>query len=156
MPDRWFGREVERGDDVTFLDVTVWGVSADNCGKYLRKGSSVHVEGSLRVDSWEDKNTGEKRTKVKVTADNVQFLGGRADGAGGSAGMPDEAGSEVGAYPAPSRDYGGGAGAGGGSGYGGSGYGGGAGASRGAAPARKPEPAETEEIPDPEDEDIPF
>ncbi len=83
----WTGRDGERREDAVFIDVTVWDRSAENCCQYLRKGSLVHVEGSLRMDTWDDKTTGEKRSKIKVNADRVQFLDtrrgeGRSEGTG--------------------------------------------------------------------------
>lgn len=68
-------------DETTFVDVTVWGSSAENAQKYLSKGRGVFIEGRLQMDSWDDKNTGQKRTKLKVVADNLQFL---PDGKGGA------------------------------------------------------------------------
>jgi single-strand DNA-binding protein len=59
---------------VTFVDVTVWGKVAENCGAYLTKGRPVFVEGRLVLDSWEDKTTGQKRNRLRVRADRVQFL----------------------------------------------------------------------------------
>ena len=78
-------KEGERREDVTFLDVTVWNRAAENCCQYLKKGRPVHIEGFLKLDTWDDKTTGEKRSKLKVEADNVQFLGGRQDSGGGPA-----------------------------------------------------------------------
>lgn len=74
------------GDEAAFIDVTVWSKLAENCAEYLSKGRPVFVEGYLRLDEWEDKKTGDKRSKLKVTADNVQFLGGRPGGSGGGEG----------------------------------------------------------------------
>ncbi|MFH1731536.1 MAG: single-stranded DNA-binding protein [Planctomycetota bacterium] len=74
------------GDEAAFIDVTVWGKQAENCAEYLSKGRPVFVEGRLQFDQWEDKKTGEKRSKLKVTADNVQFLAGRPGGGGGGEG----------------------------------------------------------------------
>ena len=54
--------------------MTVWDRQAENCCQYLKKGSAVHVEGSLKMDTWDDKTTGEKRSKIKVQAERVQFL----------------------------------------------------------------------------------
>src|SRR5437899_471811 len=65
-------REGERREETLFVDVTVWNRQAENCCQFLKKGRAVHVEGHLKVDSWEDKNTGEKRTKLKVEGDRVQ------------------------------------------------------------------------------------
>ena len=59
---------------VTFVDVTVWGKVAENCGQYLTKGRPVFVEGRLVMDSWDDKATGQKRSRLRVRADRVQFL----------------------------------------------------------------------------------
>ena len=67
----------ERREETLFIDVTVWDRQAETCCQYLRKGSSIHVEGYLRVDSWDDKTTGEKRSKIRVQADRVRFLDSR-------------------------------------------------------------------------------
>lgn len=70
-------------DEVTFLDVTVWGRDAENAQKYLAKGRGVFIEGRLQLDSWEDKATGQKRTKLKIIGETVQFLPDSRGGAGG-------------------------------------------------------------------------
>ena len=76
------------GDEAAFIDVTVWGKQAENCAEYLSKGRPVFVEGHLKFDQWEDKKTGDKRSKLRVTAENVQFLGSRPQGGGGGGGRP--------------------------------------------------------------------
>ena len=89
----WAGRDGERKEETLFIDVTVWDRQAETCCQYLKKGRAVHVEGYLKMDSWEDKNTGEKRSKVKVQAERVQFLDSQRSeggGGGGGAGMDDE------------------------------------------------------------------
>ncbi len=73
----------ERREDVTFIDVTLWGKSAELVGQYMKKGRPIYVEGRLQMDSWDDKQTGQKRTKLKVVGENFQFLGGRDDQGGG-------------------------------------------------------------------------
>ena len=73
----WQGRDGERREETLFIDVTVWDRQAENCCQFLRKGSRIHVEGSLKMDTWDDKNTGEKRSKIRVHADRVQFLDSR-------------------------------------------------------------------------------
>src|SRR5580698_4164892 len=78
----WAGRDGERREETLFIDVTVWDRQAENCCQFLRKGSAIHVEGSLKIDSWDDKTTGEKRSKILVHADRVQFLDGRGDAGG--------------------------------------------------------------------------
>jgi single-strand DNA-binding protein len=82
------GENGEKREEVTFVDVTVWGRTAENVGEYLKKGRPVFIEGRLQLDSWEDKQSGQKRNKLKVVADNVQFLGSRGSGTGG--GGPEE------------------------------------------------------------------
>jgi single-strand DNA-binding protein len=91
----WPGRDGERREETLFIDVTVWDRQAENCCQFLKKGSSIHVEGSLRMDSWEDKNTGEKRSKIRVNAERVQFLDSRR-GESAGAGPDDDYGSSPG------------------------------------------------------------
>ncbi len=67
-------------ETVTFVDVEVWGRTAENCKQYLTKGRPVFVEGQLRLDQWETPQ-GEKKSRMKVRADRVQFLGGGGGGA---------------------------------------------------------------------------
>ena len=74
------GEKVER---TVFLDVDVWDRQAETCSQYLSKGSPVFVEGRLQLDSWDDKETGQKRSRLKVRADRVQFLGGAKGAASG-------------------------------------------------------------------------
>lgn len=92
------GKDGERREEVTYIDVTVWDRQAETCCQYLKRGRGVHVEGYLKMDTWDDKTTGEKRSKIKVQAERVQFLGGR-DEAGGSGGGGDDEYSA----PAPPR-----------------------------------------------------
>ncbi len=72
----------EKREEVTFVDVTFWGRTAENAGQYLKKGRPVFIEGRLQLDSWDDKQSGQKRTKLKVVGEILQFLGGRPGGAG--------------------------------------------------------------------------
>ena len=67
-------------EEVTFGDIEAWGKQAELVAKYLAKGSPCMVEGRLRLDSWEDKNTQQKRSRLKVVLENVQFLGARSNG----------------------------------------------------------------------------
>jgi single-strand DNA-binding protein len=69
----------ENKEETTFVDVTVWGQSAEFCGKYLEKGNRVSVEGRLKYDSWDDRETGKKRNKLTVTAEKVDNLTPRQD-----------------------------------------------------------------------------
>jgi single-strand DNA-binding protein len=96
----WSGRDGERREETLFIDVTVWDRQAENCCQYLRKGSGVHVEGALKMDTWDDKTTGEKRSKIRVHADRVQFLDSRR-GDSGAGSSPDD---DYGSTAPPARD----------------------------------------------------
>ena len=73
----------ELREDPCFIDVTAWGKQAESCNNYLRKGAPVFVEGSLRLESWSDKTTGQNRSKHTISADQVRFLGAPQQGSGG-------------------------------------------------------------------------
>ena len=66
----------EKREEVTFIDVTLWGRIAELVGQYMTKGRPVLIEGRLHLDQWQDKETGANRSKLKVVATNIQFLGG--------------------------------------------------------------------------------
>lgn len=76
----------EKREEVTFIDVTLWGRTAEIVGEYCKKGRPLFVEGRLQLDTWDDKQTGQKRSKLKVVGDNIQLLGGREEGGGGGGG----------------------------------------------------------------------
>jgi single-strand DNA-binding protein len=75
----------ERREEVTYVDVVLWARLAEIAGEYLKKGRPVFIEGRLQMDSWDDKQTGQKRTKLRVVGESMQLLGGRPGGAGGAA-----------------------------------------------------------------------
>lgn len=82
----WYDKVTrEKREEVTFVDVTVWGRQAEVAGEYLAKGRSVLIEGRLHLDQWEDKDSGQKRSKLKVVCENLTMVGGR-DGAGAGGG----------------------------------------------------------------------
>jgi single-strand DNA-binding protein len=81
----------EKREEVTFVDVTFWGRTAEVAAEYLRKGRSVFIEGRLQLDTWDDKQTGQKRSKLKVMGEAMQMLGSRPSGTGGGGEEPDEA-----------------------------------------------------------------
>lgn len=70
----------ERKEETTFVDVTLWGRTAEIAGEYLAKGRPVLIEGRLQLDQWDDKETGQKRSKLRVVGESMQLLGGRAEG----------------------------------------------------------------------------
>ena len=65
----------EKREEVTFVDVTMWGRQAEIAGEYLKKGRPLFVEGRLQLDTWDDKQTGQKRSKLRVVCENFQMLG---------------------------------------------------------------------------------
>ena len=73
----------QRKEEVTFVDVTLWGRTAEIAGEYLAKGRQVLIEGRLQLDQWDDKESGQKRSKLKVVAEGMTMLGNRQEGAGG-------------------------------------------------------------------------
>lgn len=141
----------EKREEVTYVDVVLWARLAELAGQYLKKGRAVFIEGRLQMDSWEDKQTGQKRTKIRVVGEVMQFLDSKREG--------EEGGGGGGGYS------GGGAGGGGG---GGGGYqraagrpSGGGGQQRSGPPSRQSQPADDEFREGPitegmEDDDIPF
>jgi single-strand DNA-binding protein len=126
----------EKREETTFVDVTLWGRLAEIAKEYLTKGRPVYIEGRLTLDTWDDKQTGQKRSKMRVTGDQMQLLGSRADSggsgggfSGGSSGAP---GEDFEQRP-PARSTGGG----------------------GAQPPQR-RPAPPAAAPQEEDDDIPF
>ncbi len=70
--NRVFMKNGEKTDEVSYFDVDVWGITAENCAKYLTKGNGIIVEGRLRQDRWE--KDGKPQARVKITASAVHFL----------------------------------------------------------------------------------
>src|ERR1700733_5374200 len=83
----WTNEAGEKKEEVTFVDVDVFGRTAENVSQYMRKGRPILIEGRLKLDQWDDKQTGQKKSKLGVVAETVQFLGSPAgaEGGGGSA-----------------------------------------------------------------------
>ena len=79
-------------EEATFVDIEAWGKQGELIAKYCTKGRPLFVEGRLRFDQWEDKQTQQKRSKLKVVLENFQFLGGREGGAPGSGGQSAQSG----------------------------------------------------------------
>ena len=91
----------EKREETTFVDVTLWGRTAEIAGEYLKKGRPVFIEGRLQLDTWDDKQSGQKRSKLKVVGEGLQLLGGRPGGGGGGGGGDDEGGGSRSSRPAP-------------------------------------------------------
>ena len=83
----------EKREEVTYVDVTFWGKGAEIIAQYMKKGNPMYVEGRLRLDSWDDKTTGQKRSRLTVTGEELPFLGGKGEGGGSSQPYDDEGGS---------------------------------------------------------------
>jgi single-strand DNA-binding protein len=79
---------IKRGDqwvdEATFIDITLWGRTAEIANEYLSKGSSVLIEGRLKLDRWE--KDGQKHSKLKVVGERLQMLGGKGEGGRGAGG----------------------------------------------------------------------
>jgi single-strand DNA-binding protein len=86
----------EKREETTFVDVTLWGRTAEIAGEYLKKGRPVFIEGRLQLDTWDDKTSGQKRSKLKVVGEGLQLIGSRpGGGGGGGGGGGDEEGSSA-------------------------------------------------------------
>ena len=81
----WVNEAGEKKEEVTFVDVDVFGRTAENVGQYMRKGRPILIEGRLRLDQWDDKQTGQKKSRLGVVAESVQFLGSATGSPDGSA-----------------------------------------------------------------------
>jgi single-strand DNA-binding protein len=122
--------EGERREEVTYVDVTLWGRQAEVAQQYLTKGRGVFIEGRLQLDTWDDKQTGQKRSRLKVVGENMQMLPGR----GGNVPAEGEHGEQPAGSSAP---------------------GGSPPSSRRSSPAPRPQPARDPDL-DAEPDDIPF
>lgn len=85
----WKTDSGESQEEVTYVDVEAWGKQGDAIAKHCTKGRPLYVEGRLRLDQWEDKNTRERRSRMKVVLEQFQFLGDRPQGA-----QPAQAGAQ--------------------------------------------------------------
>ena len=97
--NRYFsGESGDKREETTFVDVTLWGRTAEIASEYLKKGRPVFIEGRLQLDTWEDKQSGQKRSKLRVVAEGMQLLGSRGGGGG-----PEENSGPGGASSGPPR-----------------------------------------------------
>lgn len=83
---KWRTPEGESREETEWFNVECWNKLAETANEYLQKGRQVFIEGRFRTESWDDKNTGEKRYRTKVVANEMQMLGQRGDGVGGGGG----------------------------------------------------------------------
>lgn len=106
----WNNDQGQKQEETTFVDVTLWSRQAELAQQYLAKGRPVYIEGRLSLDTWDDKATGQKRSKLKVIAENLQFLssGQGSQGGGGPAGGNQQRAPQQrpqGGSPAPANDF---------------------------------------------------
>src|SRR5579859_5239286 len=100
----WTNESGEKKEEVTFVDVDVFGRTAENVGQYMRKGRPILVEGRLRLEQWDDKQTGQKRRRLGVVAETVQFLGSPNGASEGGAPAPRVARPPAAAPAAPAAE----------------------------------------------------
>jgi single-strand DNA-binding protein len=85
--ERFTDRSGEKQERTEWHNIVVWGKLAEICGQYLRKGKLVYIEGSIRTDSWEDKESGQKKYRTEIIARDMKMLDRRGDeGSGGGGG----------------------------------------------------------------------
>ncbi|MEL6796778.1 MAG: single-stranded DNA-binding protein, partial [Planctomycetota bacterium] len=96
----------EDREETTFVDCEVWGRTAEVMSQYLSKGRPVFIEGRLKLDSWQDKNDGSNRSKLKVVVENFQFIDSRGEGGGSGGGGGGGGGSRAPRQQAPADNYG--------------------------------------------------
>lgn len=100
---KWKSETGEMKEEATFVDVDAFGKTAETIGQYLKKGRPILIEGRLRYQTWEDKQSGQKKSKLGVVMETFQFLdsgGGRGD-SGGSSEAPPSRPAAAASAPAP-------------------------------------------------------
>lgn len=101
---RFQSQNGETRDESCFLDVTVFGKRCEAFSRFFTKGKPVYIEGRLKQDTWDDKATGQKRSKITVVAEDWQFVGPAQQGAGGGGGAGAPGRSRGGGYQAPATE----------------------------------------------------
>ena len=82
--EKFTDKSGEKQERTEWHNIVAWGKLGEICGQYLRKGKLVFIEGSLRTDSWDDKESGQKKYRTEVIAQNMQMLGPKGEDGGGS------------------------------------------------------------------------
>jgi len=83
--DRYTDKNGEKQERTEWHNIVAWGKLAEICGQYLRKGKLIYIEGSIRTDTWDDKETGQKRYRTDIVANQMQMLDRKGDENGGGA-----------------------------------------------------------------------
>ena len=97
MNRKWTGEDGQTREEVTYVDIDAFGKQAEVISQYLRKGGGLLAEGRLKLDQWDDTQTGQKRSRLGVVLESFTFMGGRQEGSGGSG----AGGSGMGPMPPP-------------------------------------------------------
>ena len=84
----WRNAEGQQQDETTFVDVDAFGKQAETLGQYMQKGRPILIEGRLKLDQWEDKNTGQNRSKLGVILEKFSFVGGGGQNSGNTPPSP--------------------------------------------------------------------
>lgn len=84
--ERFTDRAGEKQERTEWHNITAWGKLGEICGQYLKKGKLVYIEGSIRTDSWDDKESGQKKYRTEIVANTMKMLDRRGDEGGGSGG----------------------------------------------------------------------
>lgn len=84
--ERYTDKGGEKQERTEWHDIEAWDRLGEICGQYLRKGKLVYIEGSIRTDSWDDKETGQKRSRKKIVARDMKMLDRKDDSGGGGGG----------------------------------------------------------------------
>ena len=84
--ERFTDKNGDKQERTEWHNIVVWGKLAEICGQYLRKGKLVYIEGSIRTDSWDDKETGVKKYRTEIVANTMQMLDKKGDDEGGYSG----------------------------------------------------------------------
>lgn len=107
--DRFKNKQTDQWEErPNFIDCEAFGRTAENIGKFFSKGKPIFIEGKLRLDQWEDRQSGQKRSKLKVVVDTFQFVGGREGGGGYQQGGGNQGGAQGGGWDASPAATGGG------------------------------------------------
>ena len=81
--EKFTDRNGEKQERTEWHNIVAWAKLAEICGQYLKKGQLVYIEGSIRTDSWDDKESGQKRYRTEIVAQTMKMLGGKRDSEGG-------------------------------------------------------------------------
>jgi len=105
----WRNKEGQQQEETTFVDVDAFGRQAETISQYLSKGRPIFLEGRLKLDQWDDKQTGQKRSRLGVVLDRFEFIdsrgeGGGSGGGGGNFAQPDAPADSGGGSPPPEDD----------------------------------------------------